>query len=38
MIEQAWDILQSAILDRPVQPRTLQDLKDALVAEWRPVP
>ena len=37
-IEHAWDILQSAILTRPVQPRTLQELKDALVAEWRPIP
>ena len=34
-IEQTWDILQSAISVRPVQPRTLQELKDALVAEWR---
>ena len=37
-IEHAWDSLQSAILARPVQPRTLQELKDALVAEWRLVP
>ena len=28
-------ILQRAISGRPVQPRTLQELKDALVAEWR---
>ena len=32
-IEHAWDILQSAISARPVQPKTLQELKDALVAE-----
>ena len=38
MIEHAWDILQSAILARPVQPRILQELNDALVAEWRLVP
>ena len=34
------DILQRAISARPVQPRTLntQELKDALVAEWRLIP
>ena len=37
-IEHAWDILQSAISARPLQPRTLQALKDALVAEWRLIP
>ena len=37
-IEHAWDILQSAILARPGQPRTLQELRDALVAEWRLIP
>ena len=36
--EQAWDILQHAISARPVQPRTLQELNDALVAEWRLIP
>ena len=34
-IEHAWDMLQHAVSARPVQPRTLQELKDALVAEWR---
>ena len=34
-LEHACDILQSAISARPVQPRTLQQLMDALVAEWR---
>ena len=34
-IENTWDIFQDAISARPVQPRTLQELKDALVAEWR---
>ena len=34
-IEHAWDILQRKISARPVQPRTLQELKDALVTEWR---
>ena len=28
-IEHAWDILQTAISARPVQPMTLQELKDA---------
>ena len=37
-IEHAWHILQSAILARLVQTRTSQELKDALVAEWRLVP
>ena len=37
-IEHAWDILQRGISARPVQARTLQELKDALVAEWRLVP
>ena len=37
-IEHAWDILQSAILARPVPPRTLQELRDALIAEWRLIP
>ena len=33
LIEHAWDILQRAISARPVLPRTLQELKDALVAD-----
>ena len=37
-IEHAWDILQRGISARPVQTRTLQELKDALVAEWRLIP
>ena len=37
-IEHAWDIYQRALSARPMQPRTLQDLKDALVAEWRLIP
>ena len=37
-IEHAWDILQSVISARPVQPRALQELKDALVAEWSLIP
>ena len=37
-IEHAWDILQHVISARPMQPRTLQELNDALVAEWRLIP
>ena len=37
-IEHAWDILQRVISARPVQPRTLQELSDALFAEWRLIP
>ena len=37
-IEHAWDILQRWISARTVQPRTLQSLKDVLVAEWRLIP
>ena len=37
-IEHAWDMLQHAVSARPVQPRTLQELKDALVADWRLIP
>ena len=37
-IEHTWDILQRGISARPVQPRTLQELKDALVVEWRLIP
>ena len=34
-IEHACGILQRGVSAGPVQPRTLQELKDALVAEWR---
>ena len=37
-IEHVWDMLQHAVSARPVQPRTLQELKDALGAEWRLIP
>ena len=37
-IEHTWDMLQHAVSARPVQPRTFQELKDALVAEWRLIP
>ena len=38
LIEHTWDILQRAISARPVQLRTLQELKDALVAGRRLIP
>ena len=38
LIEHACDILQCGISARPVLPRTLQELKYALVAEWRLIP
>ena len=38
LIEHAWDILQRGISARPVQPRTLQEPIDALVAEWMLIP
>ena len=37
-IEHAWDILQRGISAKPVPTRTLQELKDALIAEWRLTP
>ena len=37
-IEHALHIIQHAISARPVQPRTLQKLKDALAAEWTLIP
>ena len=38
LIEHAWDIFQRAISARPVQHMTLQELNNALVAEWRIIP
>ena len=38
LIEHTWDMFQHAVSAQPVQPRTLQELKDALVAEWRLIP
>ena len=37
-IEHVWDMLHHAVSARSEQPRTLQELKDALVAEWRLIP
>ena len=38
LIEHAWHIIQCAISARPVLPRTLQELKDALAAAWMLIP
>ncbi|XP_021339399.1 sodium-dependent multivitamin transporter-like [Mizuhopecten yessoensis] len=37
-IEHVWDILQTALSARNVQPRTLQELGTALVPEWNAIP
>ena len=37
-IEHAWGMLKHAVSARPMQPRTLQELEDALLAEWRLIP
>lgn len=37
-IEHAWDMLQHAISARAIQPRTLQELQNALVEEWARIP
>ena len=33
-IEHAWDMLQSDVAVRPVQPRSLEELQQALIQEW----
>ena len=33
-IEHVWNMLQLAILRRPIQPRTLEELGNALTEEW----
>ena len=37
-IEHVWDILQGWINARPVQPRTQEDLTQALIEEWTRIP
>ncbi|XP_060069557.1 neurogenic locus notch homolog protein 1-like [Ylistrum balloti] len=37
-IEHVWDRLQNAVSPRNIQPRTLQELQAALVAEWTSIP
>ena len=33
-IEHAWDILQTAVSSRPVQPASVQELRQALLEAW----
>ena len=37
-IEHAWDMLQTAASSRPVQPASVQELRQALLEEWDQIP
>ena len=37
-IEHAWDMLQTAISSRQVQPATIRELREALIEEWAQLP
>ena len=37
-IEHAWDMLQTAVSSRPVQPGSVQELRQALLEEWDQIP
>ena len=37
-IEHAWDMLQTAVPSRPVQPAPVQELRQALLEEWDQIP
>ena len=37
-IEHAWDMLQTAVSPRPVQPASVQELRQALLEEWDQIP
>ena len=37
-IEHAWDMLQTAVSSRPVQPTSVQELRQALLEEWYQIP
>ena len=37
-IEHAWDMLQTAVSSRPVQPASVQVLRQALLEEWDQIP
>ena len=37
-IERAWDMLQTAVSSRPVQPASVQELRQALLEEWEQIP
>ena len=34
----AWDMLQTAVSSRPVQPASVQELRQALLEEWDQIP
>ena len=37
-IEHAWDMLQTAVSSRPMQPASVQELRQALLEEWDQIP
>ena len=37
-IEHAWDMLQTAVSSRTVQPASVQELRQALLEEWDQIP
>ena len=37
-IEHAWDMLQTAVSSRPVQPASVQEIRQALLEEWDKIP
>ena len=37
-IEHAWDMLQTAVSSRPVQPASVQELRQSLLEEWDQIP
>ena len=37
-IEHAWDMLQTAVSSRPLQPASVQQLRQALLEEWDQIP
>ena len=37
-IEHAWDMLQTAVSSRPVQPASVHELRQALLEEWDQIP
>ena len=37
-IEHAWDMLQTAVSSRPVQPASVQELRQAFLEEWDQIP
>ena len=37
-IEHAWDMLQADVSSRPMQPASVQELRQALLEEWDQIP